>query len=155
MWFPYSHTTLQHQMRKKKKRFLTCLFWQCTKECFALAFIPACMFAETRSAQAFPISDPIKHHCGVTRRPDAGVLSSRRSRQGYGSPLKETSGWGCDHSLCWKTLPSSVFMTKYYWFQSILVIVHCLLKFPGSFNWGKLILYFLSWTMYNYNHMLM
>lgn len=98
--------------KKNQKRFLTCLFWQCTKECFALAFIPACMFAETRGAQAFPISDPIKHHCGVTRGPNAGVLSSRKSRPGYGSPLKETSGWGCDHSLWWKTLPSSVFLTK-------------------------------------------
>lgn len=30
-------------IRWEKIRFLTCLFWQCTKECFALAFIPACI----------------------------------------------------------------------------------------------------------------
>lgn len=35
--------TLLCNIRWEKIRFLTCLFWQCTKECFALAFIPACI----------------------------------------------------------------------------------------------------------------
>lgn len=154
MWFPYSHTTLQHQMRKKKKdSWLACSGNARRNALLWLLYLHACLLKQ-EVPKLFQSVIPLSI-TGVTRRPDAGVLSSRRSRQGYGSPLKETSGWGCDHSLCWKTLPSSVFMTKYYWFQSILVIVHCLLKFPGSFNWGKLILYFLSWTMYNYNHMLM
>lgn len=48
---------------EKKTPLLTCLLWQCTKERSALAFIPTCVFAETRGAQAFVISDPVKHCC--------------------------------------------------------------------------------------------
>lgn len=97
---------LQHQMRKNKIPDLPVLAMH--KGMLCSGFYTCMHFAETRGTQAFPISDPTKHCCGVTRGPDAAVLSSRSPRQGCGSPLKEASGWGCDHSLWWKILFQAV-----------------------------------------------
>lgn len=67
--------------KKPNTIFLTCLLWQCTKERLALAFVPVHMFTETGGAQAFIISDPVKHCCkSVELREDVGGLSGGRPR---------------------------------------------------------------------------